>query len=226
MAVVARSHLQQLLIRRLHSSIRNISLPRSNGETQGTCRRVPLKTSSTMYCSGKRHTGSKKHLGSKPSKQVTGACLQQSILMILIILHLPDGRPNALADAMQVPCLSPGLSLLVPTLPGPSLPVPRPSQTFMLLFVANRKAESLAKSKSKRKEFGRRSAVRQPPDSEPDPTPLDYVRVNQMTMNKLCAAGVTQRQPINGPNDGEPEYDIPQQIYMRYIACTPPAAPL
>ena len=47
-----------------------------------------------------------------------------------------------------------------------------------------------------------------------------------MTMNKLCAAGVTQRQPINGPNDGEPEYDIPQQIYMRYIACTPPAAPL
>ena len=127
MAVVARSHSQQLLIRRLHSSIRNISLPRSNGETQGTCRRVPLKTSSTMYCSGKRHTGPKEHSGSKPSKQVTGVCLQQTILMILIILHLPDGRPIALADAMQVPCLSPSpsQSLPIPTLPDLSLPMPK-----------------------------------------------------------------------------------------------------
>ena len=40
-------------------------------------------------------------------------------------------------------------------------------------------------------------------------------------MDKLCTAGVTRPQPINGPGDGEPEYLIPQEIYMRYITPVP-----
>ena len=50
-----------------------------------------------------------------------------------------------------------------------------------------------------------------------------YVQVNQTTMDMLCRAGVTRPQPINGPGDGEPEYLVAQQIYLRYIAA--PAAP-
>ena len=48
---------------------------------------------------------------------------------------------------------------------------------------------------------------------------MTYVRVNQVTMNEICTTvGVTQPQAINGPNDGDPEYLIPQDIYMRYMA--------
>jgi len=49
---------------------------------------------------------------------------------------------------------------------------------------------------------------------------LNYVQVNQMTMDMLCIAGVTRPQPINGPSDGEPEYLIPQHIYVRYLTPT------
>jgi hypothetical protein len=49
------------------------------------------------------------------------------------------------------------------------------------------------------------------------------VQVNQATMDMLYTAGVTRPQPINGPSDGEPEYLIPRQIYMRYI--TSPSVP-
>jgi hypothetical protein len=73
-----------------------------------------------------------------------------------------------------------------------------------------------AKSKGKRKHSGRRSTVQ--PASDTDPM-MTYVRVNQMTMNEICTTvGVTQPQAINGPNDGDPEYLIPQDIYMRYMA--------
>ena len=48
---------------------------------------------------------------------------------------------------------------------------------------------------------------------------MTYLRVNQVTMNEICTTvGVTQPQAINGPNDGDPEYLIPQDIYMRYMA--------
>src|ERR1700723_1802389 len=55
-------------------------------------------------------------------------------------------------------------------------------------------------------------------ESDTDPM-MTYVRVNQMNMNEICTTvGVTQPQAINGPNDGDPEYLIPQDIYMRYMA--------
>jgi len=50
-----------------------------------------------------------------------------------------------------------------------------------------------------------------------------YVKVNQATMDMLYKAGVTCPQPINGPGDGEPEYLIPRQIYMRYMYITCPS---
>src|ERR1700723_3133722 len=57
-------------------------------------------------------------------------------------------------------------------------------------------------------------------ESDTDPM-MTYVRVNQMNMNEICTTvGVTQPQAINGPNDGDPEYLIPQDIYMRYMAFT------
>ena len=50
-----------------------------------------------------------------------------------------------------------------------------------------------------------------------------YMQVNQAAMDMLYTAGVTCPQPINGPGDGEPEYLIPRQIYMRYMYITCPS---
>jgi len=44
-------------------------------------------------------------------------------------------------------------------------------------------------------------------------------------MDMLYIAGVTHPQLINGPSDGEPEYLIPHQIYMRYMYITCPSVP-
>ena len=68
MAELGRSHTQQLVIKCPYSSIPNISQQGSNGETQGTCRRVLSKTSSSTFCSGKRHMAPSEHSGLKPSK--------------------------------------------------------------------------------------------------------------------------------------------------------------
>lgn len=105
-----------------------------------------------------------------------------------------------------------------------------------------------AKRKSKGKQPRRQSTTAQTPNSEPnaaadpeagartghhpdadshspdpDTSQSSYVQVNQATMDVLYTAGVTRPQPINGPGDGDPEYLIPRQIYMRYI--TPPSVP-
>ena len=57
-----------------------------------------------------------------------------------------------------------------------------------------------------------RAAKRSVHDTEPN-----YIQVNQMTMDMLCTAGVTRPQAINGPGDGEPEYLVPCDIYVRAI---------
>jgi hypothetical protein len=154
MVIVARSHSQQLLVGRLYSSIWNISQPGSNGETPGTCRRVPLKTSLTMFCSGKWHMALTEHSSSKPSKQAMGMYIQHTILMIQMTLHLPDGWPNTLADEKRLPCPCPSplfLTMPIPTLPGLSLPMPRPSPQLMLHLLAthmtNQVAEILQRAK-------------------------------------------------------------------------------
>jgi hypothetical protein len=63
------------------------------------------------------------------------------------------------------------------------------------------------------------AAAAQPPNSLQlsDTTELNYVQVNQTTMDILCTAGIAQPQPINGLADGVPEYLIPQHMYARYI---------
>src|ERR1700690_121526 len=114
MAELSRSHTQQLVIKRPYLSIRNISQRGSNGETQGTCIRVPSKASSSTFCSGKRHTAPSEHSGSKPLKRATGVCIGQSILVTSITLHDPDRKKNAPADAARP----------IPNLPIPSLPIP------------------------------------------------------------------------------------------------------
>jgi hypothetical protein len=79
----------------------------------------------------------------------------------------------------------------------------------------------VATGRKKPKQPGRTStaAAAQPPNSLQltDTTELNYVQVNQTTMDILCTAGVAQPQPINGPADGVPEYLIPQHMYARYI---------
>jgi hypothetical protein len=69
-----------------------------------------------------------------------------------------------------------------------------------------------------------------PPDADaqsPDRNTArqSYVQVNQATMDMLYTAGVTCPQAINGPGDGEPEYLIPRQIYMKYMYITRPSVP-
>jgi len=92
---------------------------------------------------------------------------------------------------------------------------------------AQSRGKKVEKGRMKGKQPRRRSTAGQAPNSDPphfsqimDTMQLNYVQVNQMTMDMLCIAGVTQPQPINGPSDGEPEYLIPQHIYVRYLTPT------
>jgi hypothetical protein len=79
----------------------------------------------------------------------------------------------------------------------------------------------VATGRKKPKQPGQTSmaVAAQPPNSLQltDTTELNYVQVNQTTMDILCTAGITQPQPINGLADGVPEYLIPQHMYTRYI---------
>lgn len=49
------------------------------------------------------------------------------------------------------------------------------------------------------------------------PAQPSYVYVNQQQMDFLQNAGIPLSQPVNGPNDGDPEYLVPHDLYARYI---------
>ena len=97
---------------------------------------------------------------------------------------------------------------------------------------AQSRGKKVVNSRTKGKQPCQRSTAGQAPNSDPphssqmmDTMQSNYVQVNQMTMDMLCIAGVTRPQPINGPSDGEPEYLIPQHIYVcevphSHITCT------
>jgi len=92
---------------------------------------------------------------------------------------------------------------------------------------AQSRGRKFVKGRTKGKQPHQRSMAGQAPNSGPpdslqimDTMQSNYVQVNQMIMDMLCIAGVTQPQPINGPGDGEPEYLIPQHIYVRYLTPT------
>jgi len=137
------------------------------------------------------------------------------------------GRRNA--DAAAVPDVDSAAAAPVPgdsPAPAPApAPVPDPDPEGQSQGLAasspnprsQSRARKAAKGKSKPKKPGQRSMAEQAHDLNTSATLLNDVQVNQMTMDILCRAGLAQPQPINGPGDGEPQYLIPRDTYMRYM---------